>query len=391
MASVRWPSEFAKPSLLILQGTPFCNIDCAYCYLPQRAAKHRMGLAPIERLCAALVEEQVLGPKLRVSWHAGEPLAMPRDEFASAVRAVRESLGPHTDLTLSLQTNGILVDDHWVRFIKDNEIRVGVSLDGPAKFHNIYRRDRRGKGTHEAAMRGVRLLQAAGVEVSVICVLHEQSLKAPDLVFDFFSDAGLNLVCFNVEETAGTHVSETFAGADVRGHARAFFKRYFERAAQHSAPHWVRELNGILSALEPHGASPRAQVSQPGRVLSMDWRGRVSTFSPELLTWHGEDAERFQFIDILTTSLSALAEQPAFQTAYREIERGYEACRESCGYFRFCGGGAPAAKLAERGNFAVTETSYCQTKVMASVDAFLDILVDGAPVAQAVAADHFET
>ena len=36
-----------KTELLILQSTSFCNIDCAYCYLPGRSNKKVMDLATL--------------------------------------------------------------------------------------------------------------------------------------------------------------------------------------------------------------------------------------------------------------------------------------------------------------------------------------------------------
>lgn len=73
------PSDPRTPwiSLLVLQPSPFCNINCDYCYLPNRASKKWMSMqiiaATIEKVFAA---ELVFGP-LTVIWHAGEPLAVP--------------------------------------------------------------------------------------------------------------------------------------------------------------------------------------------------------------------------------------------------------------------------------------------------------------------------
>src|ERR1700730_17221532 len=73
-------------SLLVLQPSPFCNINCDYCYLPNRASKKRMPLeivgATIEKIFAA---ELLPGP-LTVICHAVEPVAVPisYDEMAFA-------------------------------------------------------------------------------------------------------------------------------------------------------------------------------------------------------------------------------------------------------------------------------------------------------------------
>src|ERR1700759_3504912 len=77
-------------SLLVLQPSPFCNINCDYCYLPNRTSKKRMGLeivaAAIEKVFAA---DLVSGP-LTVIWHAGEPLAVPISYYEKAFDQIRD-------------------------------------------------------------------------------------------------------------------------------------------------------------------------------------------------------------------------------------------------------------------------------------------------------------
>src|SRR5258707_6823477 len=80
-------------SLLVLQPSPFCNINCDYCYLPNRTSKKRMPLeivgATMEKVFAA---DLVFDP-LTVIWHAGEPLAVPISYYASVRRNTAEKAG----------------------------------------------------------------------------------------------------------------------------------------------------------------------------------------------------------------------------------------------------------------------------------------------------------
>ena len=76
-------------SLLVLQPSPFCNINCDYCYLPNRTSKKRMPLevvaATIEKVFAA---DLVMCP-LTVIWHAGEPLAVPISYYEQMFAEIR--------------------------------------------------------------------------------------------------------------------------------------------------------------------------------------------------------------------------------------------------------------------------------------------------------------
>jgi sulfatase maturation enzyme AslB (radical SAM superfamily) len=81
-----FPDDPRSPwiSLLVLQPSPFCNINCDYCYLPNRKSKKRMSMqviaATIEKVFAA---ELVFGP-LTMIWHAGEPLVLPISYYEQA-------------------------------------------------------------------------------------------------------------------------------------------------------------------------------------------------------------------------------------------------------------------------------------------------------------------
>ncbi|MEM7669091.1 MAG: hypothetical protein AAF317_08050 [Pseudomonadota bacterium] len=56
--------------LLVLQGTPFCNLDCSYCYLPNRNDRSRMSLDTIEASVRWLIHEDLIGDQLSIAWHA---------------------------------------------------------------------------------------------------------------------------------------------------------------------------------------------------------------------------------------------------------------------------------------------------------------------------------
>ena len=70
-------SPAIRTRLLILQPTPFCNINCDYCYLPDRNSTARMSIATIRRAAERLRDDSLAGNNLTVVWHAGEPLSMP--------------------------------------------------------------------------------------------------------------------------------------------------------------------------------------------------------------------------------------------------------------------------------------------------------------------------
>ena len=74
--------EVSPVQLLIFQPTPFCNLNCSYCYLPDRKDKRVMDVEIVRTTVEKLKEEDLLQPGFRIIWHAGEPTVVQRDQYA---------------------------------------------------------------------------------------------------------------------------------------------------------------------------------------------------------------------------------------------------------------------------------------------------------------------
>src|SRR5437870_5608966 len=75
-------------TLIVIQPTPFCNIDCRYCYLPQRTDTTRLAFSVISNLFRKLFASHLIGTSLVVVWHAGEPLVMGVDFYERAFELI---------------------------------------------------------------------------------------------------------------------------------------------------------------------------------------------------------------------------------------------------------------------------------------------------------------
>src|SRR5207248_5534459 len=145
---------------------------------------------------------------------------------------VIDSLRPaDIDLTHAFQTNGTLIDDAWCDLLTEAKVNVGVSVDGPQQLHDINRRSRSGRGTFDKTIAGIRRLRANGVPFHVISVLSPESLAAPREMFDFYMSEGIDRVCFNVEESEGSHVSRSFGEAGIEDAYYDFLREFWHLAA----------------------------------------------------------------------------------------------------------------------------------------------------------------
>lgn len=349
-----------RTRLLVLQGTPFCNIDCDYCYLPDRAFKARMRAETIHAAVRWVFDNGLGRDDLTIIWHAGEPLTLPRrwyeEAFATARAAAPSSWRPRH----AFQTNGMLIDDAWCAFFAAHGLRVGVSLDGPAALHDLHRKRRDGRGSHEAVMRGVAALRRNRIPFHAICVVTETTLAQPDRVMDFFAAAGVTDVGFNIEEVEGINTASTLAKAGIRTRFREFFERAVDRAAHHGIG--IREVRGVLAAAAsiPDKEWPGNDQNMPFAIVTVTHQGAIHTFSPELAGIAHPRLGSMVLGHVDADSLADIVDGQAFQTLWAEIAAGLDACARRCAYFPICRGGAPSNKLGELGTCAGTETMACR-------------------------------
>jgi uncharacterized protein len=365
--------QTGKIQLLVIQPTPFCNLDCSYCYLSDRTNKARMSLETLNTVLDRVAESGHLGEMLSIVWHAGEPLAMPRDWYAEAFASCREKLPRRLRIRHCFQSNGVLIDDAWCAFMRQEHVHLGISIDGPDFLHDRARRTRSGRGTHSLVMRGIERLRAADIPFHVISVLGRQSLDHADSIYDFFTDLRPTMLCFNVEEIEAANPRSSLAVDDVESAFIRFFDRILERQRMDERPLRIREVEKVLARLR-HPAFPdkvdNAQAT-PLAIVSVDHQGRASTFSPELLGWVDDRLGPLWFADLNRAPLRQIVRHPGFKRIAAEIDKGVAACRKECAYFGFCGGGAPANKLAEHHRLDGTETMFCRLTEKRIVDRVL--------------------
>jgi uncharacterized protein len=110
-------------------------------------------------------------PTVNIGFHGGEPSLVGAAQFSDWCVALRRRLGDVARVHLSMQTNGTLLDTHWVDVLLKQNVTVGVSIDGPKEVHDASRVDHRGVGSYESVARGLQLLQTSGVRTGALAVL----------------------------------------------------------------------------------------------------------------------------------------------------------------------------------------------------------------------------
>jgi uncharacterized protein len=359
--------------VVVVQPTPFCNINCRYCYLPRRTDTTVMTPSTIRTLFEQVFASGWSSDELTVIWHAGEPLVVPPAFYESAFQMIASLRPDSVRVRHSMQTNGMLISSEWCELFKRWRVGVGVSIDGPRRFNDVHRLTRTGRSTFDQALAGLRLLRREHVPFHVISVLSRNSMDAPQELLDFYVAEGIEDICFNVEESEGAHVSDLLSGDEPQRRFRVFLNSFWQLARQDDKVRFIREIDGMLPRVFRPEAERIGNVQvEPFGMLNVDCNGNVSTFSPELLGLKNADYDDFVIGNVHDASLEDMRRGAALRALSRDIAAGVEVCRQSCEYFSACGGGAPVNKLFENGTFKSGRTSFCDLTQKVPIDLILE-------------------
>ena len=134
-------------------------------------------------------------PQVLFTWHGGEALMRPL-HFYKKVVSLQKKYARGRQIDNCIQTNGTLLNDEWCQFFRDNRWLVGVSIDGPERFHDRYRRNIKGKPSFSKVMKGIELLNRYGVEWNALAVVNDFNGDHPLEFYRFFKDIRCRYIQF---------------------------------------------------------------------------------------------------------------------------------------------------------------------------------------------------
>jgi uncharacterized protein len=257
---------------------PICNLDCSYCFYLDKEKLYpgtRSWAMPpdvLESHIRQYIETHRTHREILFAWQGGEPTLLGVDYFRRAVE-LQKKYGEGRRIDNAFQTNGVLIDDEWARFLAENDFLVGISIDGPAHLHDPYRVDRGGQPTFARVMRGLDALKKHEVRFNTVTVVNALNAPHPLEVYEFLKSLGSTFLQFIplVERDADGKVTEqsvpslawgTFLAGIFAAWVRADVGRIFVQLFDVALESWLflpqslcffRETCGSALALEHNG------------------------------------------------------------------------------------------------------------------------------------------
>ena len=178
-----------------------CNLRCSYCYylgkknLYPDSDRFLMTDDLLEKYILQHIEAST-DNIITFSWHGGEPL-LAGIGFYEKVMRLQKKYGPAGSIIINgIQTNGTLLDERWCHFLAENNFVVGVSIDGPAEFHNQNRRTKENTNSFLNVIRGYELLKNHGILPEILCVINADNVNHPLSVYNLFKQLGAEYMTF---------------------------------------------------------------------------------------------------------------------------------------------------------------------------------------------------
>ncbi|BAY67172.1 putative arylsulfatase regulatory protein (plasmid) [Calothrix brevissima NIES-22] len=175
MTTMKLVEQNIQPDYL---GVPFntfvvkvvstCNLNCSYCYMYNlQDQTYKQQPAVISQEVTKALTDKIISHYRRhqmslihITLHGGEPLLMGKERLQTWVRQVGERLHqegiPHE---FAIQSNGTLLDSEWIDLLAEAKVGIGISIDGPQQFHDMFRVDHKGNGSFNKVLANIRLLQ----------------------------------------------------------------------------------------------------------------------------------------------------------------------------------------------------------------------------------------
>lgn len=375
------PPAPPRISLIVLQPTSLCNLNCKYCYVPNRRDRATMPDPVLEAAITKALASPLVRDEVEFLFHAGEPLAAGVRFYEKATRLIEENNPRAVAVTKAIQTNATMVGDRWCDLFAENGFHVGVSIDGPRFLHDAQRVSWSGRGTFDSVMRGIDKLKERGIDYGAICVLSRASLAYPDEIFDFFVDQGFPSVGFNIEEVENANRTSTMFSDDVRESSaietefRRFIERVLERWEAAGRPIRIREFYdmAVFMLRKQRDSSVRRipdETLDTG-IITIQKNGAMSPYSPEFAGSPSREYANFVIGNIVTSTYEEALGSPVYRMIRDDVHVSIASCARTCQYFDLCGGAFLSNKFWQNGTLRSTETVTCKLTRQVVADALI--------------------
>ena len=336
-------------SVLIKPAGPDCNLHCAYCFYFEKAAlfpeqkTHRMTDEILKETVRQVMQQG--GQNVSFGWQGGEPTLMGRTFFEKAVQFQNKYGRNGQVVGNGLQTNGILIDDDFAKFIADAKFLVGLSLDGPEHVHNKYRRFIGGQPSWDKVVKSRDRLLNAGAEVNALVVVNDYSVLHLQDIYKYHKKSGINFMqfipCVEPDPTQPTKAAPFSVSAEAYGQFLCdLFDLWIQDFRYGQPTTSVRYFDSVFHSYVGLRAPECTLLNECGIYVVIEHNGDVYScdffVDPE---WRLGNIHQDKLVDLLNSPL---------QNKFGAVKKNMPSECYDCKWLPYCYGGCPKDRQGDK-------------------------------------------
>jgi uncharacterized protein len=180
--------------------TQRCNLDCQYCYITKRNARMQHNIA--ERIIDFAYRHTPPDEDIDIGFFGGEPLL----EF-DLIKQITGSVEKHPffdprRVRINVATNGTIFTDEIMAFLQTHKGSLGISCDGPAETHDVFRRFPGGRSSVSTVAATIQKAVKTLPLVLVNAVFHPKTYQLLPRTVEFLSTLGAQRIYLNPDYSA---------------------------------------------------------------------------------------------------------------------------------------------------------------------------------------------
>ncbi|WP_420574198.1 radical SAM protein [Kordia sp.] len=352
----------------VLKTASRCNLNCSYCYMynmgDQTYLKQPkfMSLETVQNFADRLKSycENAEITHVQIVFHGGEPLLAKPEYFEKCI-AIFKNTAPTLAYVFTMQTNGVTLDEKWYTLLQKLNIAVGISIDGPEKYHDEYRVFHNGKGSYTQVAKAIELgkkynLRGLLLVVNINIPIEELYAEMKKLAVSslnillpdgHYDQAPLGLDVSKLHDKNYTPYADWFIG---------LYKLWKEDRNNRPSIYFFETLVKMIMGQEGIGNQLMGRRTNGVAVVESD--GSVEVVDSLRACFEGITRND---INVHNNNLEDLFEDDTFQLYYRAHDEVTEQCL-NCPVFDICGGGFLGHRYSEANGFD-NPTMYCKDMV----------------------------
>ena len=344
---------------IILKIAGRCNINCDYCYMYQHADqsfKNKPSVMPLEIFCKSIDEIARCAKKygwlnIKLTMHGGEPLLVGKKYFSDALEYTHDKLA-FTAVTISLQSNGTLIDDEWISLFQKYQLKVGISLDGSKQANDLHRLDFQGRSTYEKVIAGIQKLQAENCFGGVLAVIDPKA-SGKETFQHFVDELGITWMDFLLPD--GNH--EDFGNYyqyPANSYAKFLIEVFDEWWTRQDTKISVRILESIIDTLIGGHSKVESIGCGASHLVVIESDGSLEPLDVLRITGDGFTRQNYYIGQNSFEEFFASPLLTQLNTAATELSQQCQSCR----YLKACGGGYFPHRFSKANGFQ-NPSLYC--------------------------------